>query len=66
MENKLRRVFEYQKFASNSRLGAMIAETERRYQAINDDDLFLVSAAGETDIMNDISENKDAYRDSKI
>ena len=66
MENKLRRVFEYQKFAANSRLGAMIAETERRYQALNDDDLFLVSAAGETDIMNDISENKDEYRDRNI
>ena len=43
MENKLRRVFDYQKFNANSRLGAMIAETERRYQALNDDDLFLGS-----------------------
>lgn len=66
MEKKLRRVFDYQKFSPNSRLGAMIAETERRYQALNDDDLFLVSAAGETDIMNDFSENKDAYRDRNI
>ena len=62
MEKKLRRVFDYQKFAPNSRLGAMIAETERRYQALNDDDLFLVSAAGETDIMNDFSENKDGQK----
>lgn len=63
MENKLRRVFEYQRFAPSRRLGALIAETELRYQAMNDEDLFLVSAAGETDIMNDISENKDVYRD---
>lgn len=63
MEKKLRRVFDYQKFSPNSRLGAMIAETERRYQAMNDDDLFLVSAAGETDILNDFSENKDEQND---
>jgi hypothetical protein len=66
MERKLRRVFDYQKFTSNTRLGAMIAETERRYQALNDEDLFLVSAAGDTDIMNDFSENNDAYRDRNL
>ena len=66
MENKLRRVFDYQKFTSNRRLGAMIAETERRYQALNDDELFLVSAAGDTDIMNGFSENKDAYSERNL
>lgn len=66
MENKLKRVFEYQKFSPNRRLSAMIAETERRYQALDDADLFLVSAAGETEIMNDFSENKDGKRDGNI
>lgn len=66
MENKLRRVFDYQKFTSNRRLGAMIAETERRYQALRDEDLFLVSAAGESDMMNGFSENKDAYSERNL
>lgn len=66
MERKLKRVFDYQKFTSNTRLGAMIAETERRYQALNDEDLFFVAAAGETDILNDFPENKDAYRERNI
>ena len=66
MENKLRRVFDYQKFNANSRLGAMIAETERRYQALRDEDLFLVSADGESDMMNGFSENKDAYSERNL
>lgn len=66
MEKKLTRVFDYQRFSSNRRLAAMIAETERRYQAMDEEDLFLVSAAGDTDIMNNFSENKDAYTDRNI
>jgi hypothetical protein len=66
VEKKLKRVFDYQRFSPNSRLGAMIAETERRYQALDDDDLFLVSAAGDTDIMNDFLEKKDEQRDSNL
>lgn len=66
MENKLKRVFDYQKFSSSRRLSAMITETENRYKALNEEDLFLVNAAGDTDIMNNFSENKDAYRDRNI
>lgn len=48
MERTLRNLFEYQRFENNSRLGRMIAETEKRYYSeLSDDDLFLVSAAGE-------------------
>ena len=66
MEQKLKRVFDYQKFSPSKRLGAMIAETERRYQALSDEDLFLVAAAGDADILYDFPENKDAYRDRNI
>lgn len=48
MERTLRNLFEYQRFENNSRLGRMIAETEKRYNSeLSDDDLFFVSAAGE-------------------
>lgn len=66
MEKMLKRVFDYQRFSSNRRLYVMIAETQRRYQALQDEDLFLVSAAGETDFMNDFLEKKDGQRDSNI
>ena len=47
-ENTLKQLFEYQKFEKNSRLAAMIADTESRYnRALNDDDLSFVAAAGE-------------------
>ena len=47
MEEKLKRLFDLQKFQSNSRLAAMLADTESRYGAIlSEDDLAQVSAAG--------------------
>ena len=66
MEKLLKRVFDYQRFSPSRRLDAMISETQRRYQALHDEDLFLVSAAGETDIMNVFSEKKDGQRDNNI
>ena len=48
MERKLKRLFDYQKFQRNVRLGAMVAEVESRYEnGISDEDLAFVSAAGE-------------------
>ena len=47
MEKKLKQLFDYQKFARNSRLDAMLAEAEGRCAALEDDDLGFVSAAGE-------------------
>ena len=48
MENKLIKLFEYQKFEQNERLAKLIAETEARQAAeISDDDLEMVAAAGE-------------------
>lgn len=51
MENKLKKMFEYQRFENNPRLAKLISETESRYGAeISDDDLFMVNAAGDIDI----------------
>lgn len=51
MEKKLKSMFEYQRFAQNSRLSKLIAETENRYaHELNDDDLWMVNAAGEADL----------------
>ena len=50
MERKLKRLFNYQKFAGNSRLSAMLDDVDGRYGgALSDNDLELVSAAGEAD-----------------
>lgn len=48
MENKLKALFDYQRFEKNERLERLIRETENGYAAeISDDDLSLVNAAGE-------------------
>ena len=48
METKLKKLFDYQRFEKNPELEKLIAETESRSQsALSDDDLSLVSAAGE-------------------
>lgn len=47
MENKLKKLFDYQKFEQNDRLAKLIAETEVRQAAeVSDDDLAFVAAAG--------------------
>ena len=51
MEQKLKALFDYQRFEKNERLEKIIAETESRYaQELSDDDLSLVNAAGEPEI----------------
>lgn len=47
MENKIKALFELQKFAPNKKLSALISETERHCIELSDDDLLNVSAAGE-------------------
>ena len=51
MEQKLKRMFDYQKFQRNSRLEAMLAEAEGRCAEVGDDALELVSAAGDDSLM---------------
>ena len=50
MEQKLKRLFDYQKFQRNSRLEAMLAEAEGRCAEVDDEALELVNAAGEQGI----------------
>lgn len=57
MENRLNKLFEFQKFENNSRLAKLIQETESRYgSALSDDDLDIVSAAGEIPVQNEDEE----------
>lgn len=47
MENKLKKLFDYQRFEQNDRLAKLIGETEARQTAeLFDEDLELVAAAG--------------------
>ena len=48
MEKKLKKLFDYQRFAGNPHLARIISETEDRYgKELSDDSLAQVSAAGE-------------------
>lgn len=48
-EQKLKQLFDYQKFAGNPRLARLIEESESGAEELSEDSLFLVSAAGEAD-----------------
>lgn len=49
MDKKLRTMFDYQRFAKSEKLAKVIAETESRYgNALSDEELEMVSAAGDT------------------
>lgn len=51
MEKKLKSLFEFQRFENNLRLKSLIEETEKRAaQALSDDDLWMVNAAGAPDL----------------
>lgn len=51
MEQKLKKLFDYQKFQRNSRLDAMLAEAEGRCAEVDEDALELISAAGDDSLM---------------
>lgn len=60
MENRLKALFDYQKFQGNKRLVKMMEKAQQSLQAeLDDDDLVLLAAAGETDILNK-EDNTDA------
>ena len=49
MENKLSRLFDYQKFSGNDALADVIKDVESRYpetRELSDDELFFVNAEG--------------------
>lgn len=66
MEKILKRIFDYQRFSPNNRLSAIISNVENRYRVLNDDELSLISAAGNTDISNDLLEKKDERTNRNI
>lgn len=50
MENRLKKLFDYQKFAKSSKLSEIIGKTEAHYGAeLSDSDLDAVCAAGYLD-----------------
>ena len=50
MEKKLKALFDFQRFSKDPRLSRLIEETEeRRERELSEEELSLVSAAGETD-----------------
>ena len=58
---KLTALFDYQRFERNKRLHALIEDTENRcMNALSDDDLEWVSAAGEE---TDLNDKKDGQED---
>ena len=60
-QKELTALFDYQRFAGNERLRALIADTENRcLHALSDDDLEWVSAAGEP---SELREKKDGQKD---
>ena len=48
MEQKLKSILDYQRFSPNRRLSAIIEDVEKRYYALDDDELSLIAAAGDT------------------
>ena len=60
-QKRLTALFDYQRFERNKRLQALIEDTENRcMNALSDDDLEWVSAAGEE---TDLKEKKDGKED---
>ena len=60
-QKKLTALFDYQRFERNERLQALIEDTENRcMNALSDDDLEWVSAAGEE---TDLKDKKDGKED---
>lgn len=66
MEQKLKSILDYQRFSPNRSLSAIIEDVEKRYYALDDDELSLIAAAGDTNIVNDLLEKKNEYTDKNI
>ena len=58
MEKKLKMLFDYQRFEQNAKLEKLILETENRYaMELSEEDLSLVSAAGDMIAPNESEKN---------
>lgn len=59
MENRLKALFDYQKFENNESLNALIQETQMRLGAeLSDDELSMISAAGDIPLKNKSNQTK--------
>lgn len=59
MENRLKALFDYQKFENNESLNALIMETQARLGTeLSDDALSMVSAAGDIPLQNKVTQKK--------
>lgn len=47
IETKMKKLFDYQKFENNTRLGNIIEDTLEKGMMLSDEDLTLVNAAGD-------------------
>lgn len=56
MKNTLANLFDFQKFAQNSRLSELISQTEAKYsiKELSDDELELINAAGDINAQNSL------------
>ena len=59
MINKMKYTLDYQKFSPNCRLSKIIDSVQQRYTELSDEDLFFVSAAGESYRMDDENVNSE-------
>ena len=66
MENKLARLFDYQKYEPNAKLASLISDVESKYDLgkyeLSDDELGMVNAAGNASLVG----IKDPSKDKKI
>ena len=59
MEEKLKKLFDFQRFEENPRLASLIKETkDRETRELSDDDLFYVAAAGSAEYLREEAEKK--------
>ena len=66
MEEKIKVLFDCQRFFQNQRLEDMILDTEPRYHELGDDELELVSAAGDLYDMKKRGEKDNNYDDQNL
>lgn len=58
MKNKIKLLFEYQRFSPNARLADVIEATENSFASLSDEELMMVAAAGESDSGQETEINK--------
>ncbi len=68
MENKLARLFDYQKYSPNDKLSVIIKDVESRYstdiEVLSDDELGMLNAAGNVDsVVGGINRRKTTFPD---